>query len=244
MTRKSIEPMTKAKLDHSLGPVGPPPILSSEGQKELEEIFHLVAQCVKPHNMVEVVYLWHFVCASWIIKRLIRHGTVAIERHAQQIRGFHTERAGSDRSAKRVRNTGRCKNSRKTRPTSRTWSVCRKMSTGSISETDAIFEDADLERDHNKALQQGIALHEKLNALIISQTGNQEQLAFRQLELFRMGRGQLASEATEQILEGECKEVEELPHTADAPSITPPDNASTEDVSSNDIGSQDSSKSA
>lgn len=243
MTRKSIEPMTKAKLDHCLALFGPPPILSSEGQKEFEEIFHLVAQCVKPHNMVEVVYLWHFVCASWIIKRLIRHGTVAIERHAQQIRGFHTERARLRQERKAGQEHREVQKLTQNPPDVAHLVSLQKNVDGLISETDAIFEDADLERDHNKALQQGIALHEKLNALIISQTGIRNN-SLRQLELFRMGLGQLASEATEQILEGECKEVEELPHTADAPSITPPDNASTEDVSSNDIGSQDSSKSA
>ena len=99
-----------------------------------------------------------------------------------------------------------------------------------ISETDAILEGT-TERDHNKALQHGILLQEQYNALIISQTAIRNE-TLEQLELFRKGLGQMASEATATILEGECTEVKDLPHEADAPSITPSEVGNSDDVES------------
>jgi hypothetical protein len=243
MTSRSIATLSEAELLRCLALLGLPPILSSENRKDFEDIFRLVAQCVKPQNMIEVIFLWHFVCASWIIRRLIRHGSVAIERHAQQIHAFHAERAGlrqerkADQEHKEVQ-----KLTQNPRDVAYLVSLENNVDR-QITEIDVIFKDADLERDHNRALQQCIGLQEKLNTLIISQTAIRND-SLRQLELFRIGFGQLASEATEKILEGECKEVDDLPHAANAPSIDPSDNTNSEGVSSNDIGTQDSSESA
>ena len=106
-----------------------------------------------------------------------------------------------------------------------------------VTETDAILEGT-TERDHNKALQHGIVLQEQYNALIISQTAIRNE-SLRQLELFRKGLGQMASEATEKILEGECTEVKDLPlHEADAPSIAPSEVGNSDDVRSKNRSEQ------
>jgi hypothetical protein len=99
-----------------------------------------------------------------------------------------------------------------------------------VTETDAILEGT-TERDHNKALQHGIVLQEQYNALIISQTAIRNE-SLEQLEMFRKGLGQVASEATATILEGECTEVEDLLHEADAPSIAPSEVGNSDDVES------------
>ena len=93
MEIKNNVALSEAELLRCLALLGPPPILSSEDRKDFEEIFRLVAQCVGPRNMVEVIYLWHFVCASWLVKRYGRHAAVSIERQAQETLKFHAERA-------------------------------------------------------------------------------------------------------------------------------------------------------
>ena len=169
MAMKNNVALSEAELLRCLALLGPPPILSSEDRKDFEEIFRLVAQCVGPRNMVEVIYLWHFVCASWFIKRYGRHAAVSIERHAQETFKFHAERAKLrqqrtlDREKKEVEKLVQT-------PAD----VAHLVPVGEqlqamVPETDAILEGTS-ERDHNRALQQGIVLQEQYNALIISQT--------------------------------------------------------------------------
>jgi hypothetical protein len=212
----------KEKLLGNIALFGKPPVLSSEDEKQFSELFHHVADCVKPQNMVEMIYLWHFDCATWLINRYTRHMTVAIERFAKQNREFRTQRA-------------------KLREQRQSAQVSREIDklTGSpadvaqlvqlegnhedmVRDTDAIYAAADLERDHNKALQQSIALHEQLNALIVAQTRIRDE-SLRQLELFRKGLGSLAKETTESILARQADEHHELPTAGDAPSIAPSD---------------------
>lgn len=228
METKSVEPMSEVELLRRVALLGPPPILSTEDQKDFEEVFRLVAQCVKPRNMVEVIYLWHFVCASWLIKRYGRHATVAIERVAQQALTFHTERARLRQERKSQLENKEVQKLTQTPPDVADLVRLQNNFDGMVTETDAILEGV-TERDHNKALQQNIIFQEQINTLIISQTALRND-SLRQLELFRVGLGKMASEATAKILDGECKDVKDLPYQADAPSITPSDAASSHDV--------------
>ena len=74
--------LSEAELLRCLALLGSPPVLSSENPEHYKEIYRLVAACVKPQNMIEVINLWHYTCASWFIKRYLRHATLAIERQA------------------------------------------------------------------------------------------------------------------------------------------------------------------
>ena len=78
--------MTKAQLDECKALFGPAPVLSSEDVAHFETIFDRVVECLDPRNMVELMYIRHFVCASWLVDRYTRHGTVAIERRFAQYR--------------------------------------------------------------------------------------------------------------------------------------------------------------
>jgi hypothetical protein len=229
MAMKNRVALSEAQLLRCLALLGPPPILSSEDRKDFEEIFRLVAQCVGPRNMVEVIFLWHFVCASWLIKRYGRHATVSIERQAQETLKFHAERAKLRQQRKLDRENKEVEKLVQT-PADVAYLVRLENNFDAmVTETDAILEGT-TERDHNKALQHGIVLQEQYNALIISQTAIRNE-SLEQLELFRKGLGQMASEATEKILEGECTEVEDLLHEA-APSIAPSEVGTSDDVDS------------
>jgi biopolymer transport protein ExbB/TolQ len=198
---------------------GKPPVLSSEDEKQFGETFHQVAECVQPKDMVEMIYLWHFVCASWIIWRYIRHSTVAIERFAKQNREFRVQRAKlreERRSAQMSREVEKL--------TEGPADVARmaqleRVHEDTINDTDAIFETSDLERDHNKALAQSILFQQQLNALIVSQTRIRDE-ALRQLDLYRKGLGKLASDATDAALKSRSEGGSAM-ETVDAPSIVP-----------------------
>jgi hypothetical protein len=212
----------KEKLLGSVALFGKPPVLSSEDEKQFAELFHQVADCVKPRNMVEMIYLWHLVCGTWLINRYMRHMTVAIERFAKQNREFREQRAKlreQRQSAQVSREIGKLTES----PADLAQLVqLERNFEDMVGDTDAIFAAADLERDHNKALQQSIALQEQLNALIVAQTRIRDE-ALRQLELFRKGLGSLAKETTESILARQADEPHDLPTPGDAPPIAPSD---------------------
>ena len=183
-----------------------------------------------PRNMVEVIYLWHFVCASWLVKRYGRHAAVSIERQAQETLKFHAERAKLRQQRRLDRENKEVEKLVQTPADVAHLVRLENNFDAMVTETDAILEGT-TERDHNKALQHGIVLQEQYNALIISQTAIRNE-SLRQLELFRKGLGQMASEATEKILEGECTEVKDLLHEANAPSIAPSEVGNSDDVGS------------
>jgi hypothetical protein len=210
------------KLLGSIALLGKPPVLSSEDEKQFTELFYQVADCVKPQNMVEMIYQWRFNCATWLINRYTRHSTVAIERFAKQNREFRAQRAKlreQRQSAQVSREIDKLTES----PADLAGLVqLERNHEDIVRDTDAIFAAADLERDHNKALQQSMALQEQLNALIVAQSRIRDE-ALRQLELFRKGLGSLAKETTESILARQADEDTHLPTAADAPPIAPSD---------------------
>jgi hypothetical protein len=222
MQDKTTDPKTKAELLSSVALFGKPPVLTSEDEKQFTDLFHCVADCVRPQNIVEMIYLWRFSCGTWLVNRYTRHSTVAIDRFAKQNREFRAQRAKireQRQSAQVSREIDKLTES----PADLAGLVQLERShEGMVGDTDAIFAAADLERDHNKALQQSIVLQEQLNALIVAQTKIRDE-ALRQLELFRKGLGSLAKETTESILGQQADEHHDLPTAGDAPPIAPPD---------------------
>ena len=77
MTSKSVKPMSEAELLRFRTLMGEPPVLSSEDRAHFEKLFRVTAAAMKPRNMIDVLNLWHSVCASWFINRYNRHATVA-----------------------------------------------------------------------------------------------------------------------------------------------------------------------
>ena len=225
-TKKNVA-LSEAEMLRFLDLLGSPPVLSSENPEHFKEIFRLVAACVKPQNMIEVMNLWHYTCASWFIKRYLRHATLAIERHAAQISAFHAARAALRQQRKS--SLERVEVQKLTEAPADVARLVRLENNidATVGDVDVILDTA--ERDQNRALQQGIALQEQLNTLIISQAAIRND-ALQQLEMFRVGLGQLASEATDKVIEAECKEVCDLPHENEAPSIAPSGDENSHDV--------------
>jgi hypothetical protein len=222
MNTMTTNAKTKAELLGSVALFGKPPVLSSEEEKQFTELFHCVADCVKPQNMVEMIYLWHFVCATLLINRYMRHMTVAIERFAKQNREFRAQRAKLREQRQSAQVSREVDKLTESPADVAQLAQLERTHEDMVVDTDAIFAAADQERDHNKALQQSIALQEQLNALIVAQTRIRDE-ALRQLELFRKGLGSLAMETTESILARQADKHHDLPTEGDAPPIAPPD---------------------
>jgi hypothetical protein len=222
MQDQTTDPNTKAELLSSVALFGKPPVLSSEDDKQFTELFHQVADCVKPRDMVEMIYLWHFVCATWLSNRYMRHMTVAIERFAKQNREFRAQRAKLREQRQSAQVSREIEKLTESPADVAQLVQLERNLEGMVGDTDAILAAVDLERDHNKALQQSIALQEQLNALIVAQTRIRDE-ALRQLELFRKGLGSLAKETTESVLARQADEQHDLPTAGEAPSIAPSD---------------------
>ena len=165
----------------------------------------------------------------------MRHATLAIERHAAQISAFHAAPCRASPSAEIWFRT--CRGAKVNIPKAPA-DVARLVRLennidAAVHDVDAILDTA--ERDQNKALQQGIALQEQLNTLIISQAAIRND-ALRQLEMFRMGLGKLVREETDKIIEGECREVDNLPRGTETPSIAPSGDENSHDVEQQNCG--------
>jgi hypothetical protein len=77
----------------------PPPVLSTEDKRSFEQILDKVTECVAPQNIIEWMCVRHYVCASWLIERYMRHSTLAIERLVLEQREYSTQRARRRRAA-------------------------------------------------------------------------------------------------------------------------------------------------
>jgi hypothetical protein len=229
MAMKTSVTLSEAELLRFRALLGEPPVLSSEDRTHFEKLFLLTAAAMKPRNMIDVLNLWHSVCASWFINRYNRHATVAIERHTLQMQANEAERARL----------------RQLRASNQEHIEARKL-TGSpadvadavrlhenfddrIGDADRIFEHSDLERDHNRSLLAMLDSQEKLNRLAITQTAIKNE-SYRQFELCRIGFGEPTDEDTQNVIEGECKEISGPPHEASASSIVPAEDEGSHDV--------------
>lgn len=65
---------------------GPAPVLSTEDAGSFKLLFEKVAEALMPRDFIEMIYIRRFVCEVWLIERLGRHGTIAIERRYQESR--------------------------------------------------------------------------------------------------------------------------------------------------------------
>ncbi len=199
-------PMPQAELAHCKTLFGPPPVLSTEDRQNFEEILDRVIKCLRVQNIVEMRHIWNFVCASWLIDRYTRHGTIAIDRHFQLYRACQAQRAKL-RLARKEKQVTHAADETISRPADVARLVSLEASVSeTVSDVDEILQNAATELDHNRALQQSMIFQEQLDRLIISQTAIRNS-SLRELEYFRVGLGRLASEITKAVIDAEYSDV-------------------------------------
>jgi hypothetical protein len=194
--------LTKLKLQQMRTLFGAAPVLASERHLHYLRLFDHYAKYVKPKNILELTLVMHLVDAVWLIIRYTRHHTLGIERWYQQSLAYQAERAKSQQQQKQ----GNADYLAGHQP-------------ADIAEL-ARLEDADEEAlaavhevkrrvaeiDHNRALEQGLAFQQALDALINSATARFTK-ALQLLEHSRAGLGQLLGQVTDQVFDAEFKEV-------------------------------------
>jgi hypothetical protein len=237
MTNKSLKCMTEAELAGCKMLFGPPPVLSTEDQKQFEGILDKVIMCLTPQDMVELIYIRQFVQASWIIDRFTRHGTVSIERWYRQSLQYQAQRMKIQKTRKEAQAQNKADQSGQAPRDIAHLVALEENIIESASDIDEILLRKATELEHNRALEKGILLQEQIERLITSATTRRNG-ALGQLELYRIGLGQLVRESTSEIIDGECHEVSRQPQESVVPPLVP-----SKEENTNGVEPQNSSES-
>ena len=228
---------TKAQPVANLALLPPPPVLSTEDPERFKQVFEGVVECIKPSDMLELILVRHYVDAVWTIDRLTRHSSVAIDRWYRQQLDYLVQRQKVQNARKEAQARHNNQNSQ-TPPDIAHLTALENKVFESVTDIDDILKRKATEIEHNRALEKGILFQEQLDRLVESATKRRND-ALRQLELYRAGLGQFVREATDQIIDAECKEVEVPPQLTEAPSLV---SSNQEDL--NDVDPQNSGESA
>jgi hypothetical protein len=161
--------------------VRPTPVLSTEDPRAFEEIWAKVIQKLGPRDMIEQIFIWEGVVATWEMIRYNRHKTLMIQRKFRQCE--------AQQRAQVLRN--------------------RPLTDGHHA-VDHPVARAPEENDHAQALESGINYFETLDTLqqrTIFRLNN----ALEQLEHYRVGLGLVLSRVAQEIIEGEFVEAADQP---------------------------------
>lgn len=222
--------------------LGPPPILSTESTERFNGVFEQLVACLKPQNALELMMIRDYAVASWEADRYIRHRSLAFNRRFRQniehqIQQLKEQKA---RRMERVANYHR-QSGEHPRDIAALVELERKVLEDDEG-IEGLLKRAPEEFDHHEAVEKGIALHKDLEFLISSLTKRKNE-ALEMLDRYRKGLGKRASEALDEIVEGEFKEVDasvQLKETA-APKLIPTDQS---EPDTDDVGTENSSEQA
>ena len=176
---------------------GPAPVLSTEDAGSFKLLFEKVAEALMPRDFIEMIYIRRFVCEVWLIERLGRHGTIAIERRYQE-------------SREQMLYNARVQKARKDKLDVVTFvnTTPRDIATlAAFAETpDEILTRRATETDHNRAMEKNIELSEALDSLMDNAIRRRND-AMKQLEVHRVGLGARVKEVADRIVDVEFREV-------------------------------------
>jgi hypothetical protein len=212
--------LSKTELDVCQALFGPSPVLSTENAENFQQILDRSLACLDSRDMVEVVLIRNFVVPAWENNRYARHRAVAVERwHAQSLEAMaHQAKLQQARKEELVR--------RKTADMG-----VQPADIGHLVEledkvhdpvptVEDILDRKPTERDHNRALEKGIAFIEQLDRLSTSATARSND-ALRELDLYRRGLGARVSAVVEQVIDAACQELTAPSDQTSSPSLVP-----------------------
>ena len=183
---------------------GPPPILSTEDRGRFEDVFDAVIDALKPEDFVVLLQVRHFVESTWIVDRLTRHGTVAIERWFRQSPEYREERLKLEKSRKEGLARKRAEQASQTPPDIAHLVALEDTVVDVDTNVGEILDRDATEFEHNRAFERNILFQERLDRLMNSATKRAND-ALRQLELYRTGLGQAVERTTQQALTSQPK---------------------------------------
>lgn len=219
MQQPTLKPMAQAELAGCMALLGPPPLLSTENEERFNAVFDRVVASLMPQDFIELNFIWQFVCASWNIARLTRHATLGIDRNYQQRLDVLALTLMVRKAYKMKQQPGQ----------GLRVSVAEYKMLERASSTDEILALKPSEMDQNLALEKSMEFQECIDRLLVNQTKLRND-ALHQLEFYRAGLGQMARQASAQIIEAEYHEVEAQSQPHATPSLIPPAGNDSDDV--------------
>jgi hypothetical protein len=209
---------TLAKLKHTFGP---PPVLSTENLEVYDEIMSRLIERFAPQDIIEEELVKQLTDAIWESIRYTRHLTLAIERKFRQRLEFQAQRkklmAGrKDALARELAEKAQTPPSELER-----MHELQDVAEGAVSGIDEILKRTPQELDHAHALERAIEFTERLDKLRNGAIARRND-GLDQLERYREGIGHRLHTRSDQIIDGECNDVEKQPAPIAAPAIVPP----------------------
>ena len=194
---------------------GSPPLLSNEKLEPFEEMMNRLTACMRPEDFVVSVFVYQVGIETWCTMRWKRYQSLMINRWESTAREFEVQRAKLSKQRKvaqqdppelikDAKNEGD-RDFALMESLERTYEDCM-TSLESAKEIDLVV-----------AFERGIDKLQKVE-LLIGDTQKRCNDAFRQIEWYRAGLAQVLRKEADEIIEGECKEIET---TADAVPLIP-----------------------
>jgi hypothetical protein len=165
---------------------GAPPVLTTEDSGAFDQIWGKLIEQLQPADMLEDIYIYQAVTATWEIKRYIRTKALMIQYKYRQ----REEKTAPSRALR--------KRQRATMEGKSTAEANRLVAAELAARVDRIPD----ERDHAQALEYGIEYYQKLDFLL-QRAIVRLNSALEQLEQYRLGLGLRARRLTDDIIEGE-----------------------------------------
>jgi hypothetical protein len=216
--------LTRTEVAEFSAVLGSAPVLTSESDRDYNEIWENLIVTFAPRDFMELLLIQQVQNETWKISRYTRHQTLGIDRHFReslelQIRAQKEQAARRGALAKELaQQTGRSETE-----LARVL-LLRGIVMSSADDVAAILNREPTEIEHNKALETGIVFQEQLDRLINSSLKRRNE-AIEQLDFYRAGFGQRWQEISDQILDAEATEMEEVKQIM-AATVTPSDEPS------------------
>jgi hypothetical protein len=214
--------LTQAQLAELSALLGEPPVLSSENADDYNCIWQQLIACCGPASPLELLLVRQIQNETWIIIRLHRHQTLAVERRHRETKGFLAERRKELNAKKQALAE---EFARKSGQPITEYSKLIELDATIMSTFDDVEEiDARVpsEIEHNRALEQGIVFQERIDRLLNSAHKRRND-ALHLLDFCRHGLGQHWREMSDQIIIADVTEVTPLPGTINAAEKDTPD---------------------
>jgi sulfur transfer complex TusBCD TusB component (DsrH family) len=198
--------LSKTELDVCQALFGPPPVLSTENAENFQQILDRSLTCLESRDLIEVVLIRDFVVAAWEDNRYARHRAVAVERwHAQSLDAMAQQAKLQQARKEQFVRSKASDMGRQPADIGHLVELEGKVLDPIHSVRD-ILDRQPTERDHNRALEKGIAFLEQLDRLSNSATARRGG-ALRELDLYRRGLGALVSAVVDKVIDAACQEL-------------------------------------
>jgi hypothetical protein len=216
MTDQQQENLATKAVTTLLRLFGPAPVLSSEDKAQFDQVLESLITCFLPKDFMEQTLVWELAIATWETARIARNKTATIEGKFRERLAYQGKRS----KAKAERDeliavelaAGEAVNDME-----RSF-VLECISEMGVKVVDAILDRATAEREQAIAFEQTFDYYERLDDRYGVALRRRNEL-LELFEIYRVGLGQQLRLASDQVIEGEFKEVK-TPKIA-APSVTP-----------------------